>query len=72
MSEHHSDITGSGYGASHPWERKETRLRSTKYECRDCGAVFWHSYPRTPSIFRSIYDAGLPDECPGLSKAKGA
>ena len=60
-----SDVTGNGYGASHLWRNMGTRLRATLYECKCCGAAFWHDYNRTPNIFKAIYDYNVADKCSG-------
>lgn len=66
-----SDVTGNGYGASHRWQNKGTSYaRATRYECKCCGAAFWHQYNKTPSIFKAIYDYNVPDECPGRIEKK--
>lgn len=63
-----TDIQGTGYGSSHDWQRGETCFRCTYYKCKNCGAVFSHYYPDTPSIFKAIAELGVPDKCEGETK----
>ena len=65
-----SDISGTGWGSDHDWERGETNqvgstywLKGTHYYCRNCGIHFEHKYDLIPNIFEAMKQADIPEKC---------
>jgi hypothetical protein len=65
-----SDIHGEGHGSDHDWKHSHTSEgRQTRYDCKDCGHVFWHDYNRIVNIFEAMEKAGVPEKCSKKPKA---
>lgn len=64
-----SAIQGKGWGESHDWQRGETVMRITVYQCRACKVVFHHAYAVIPGIHEAMHHQGIPNECPASSDA---
>lgn len=66
-----SAIRGNGYGEAHAWRNvfspavgsAPAFCKFTRYECRDCCAVFNHYYDIDTDIFDAMRKSNVPETC---------